>query len=80
MSDSEILAGIAAVAKEHLGWEGPLESETSLVEVMQLDSIKVLTLVVELENHFRICLDPDAAEEIATVGDLVAAISSRLAE
>ena len=74
MSDEEILAGVAAVAREHLGWTGPLRLDMRLVEDLELDSLKQLTLAVEVENHFRICLDPERDHELETVGDLVDAI------
>lgn len=71
-----ILAGIARVAHEHLEWRGTLTPEMRLVEDLELDSLKALTLALEVENHFRVCLDPDAA--IETVADLVAAIQERV--
>jgi acyl carrier protein len=74
--DRDLLAGIADVARLHLGWEGPLAPEMRLVEDLELDSLKMLTLALEVENHFRVCLDPEAG--IETVGDLVAAIRERL--
>ena len=74
MTDAEILAGIAAVAREHLDWTGELRPEMRLVEELQLDSLKLLTLAVEVENRFRICLDEADETAIVTVADLVAAI------
>jgi acyl carrier protein len=79
VDDSEILAGIAAVARRHLGHAGPLEPRTRLVEDLELDSIRLLTLAVEVENHFRICLDEDDDRAIETVGDLVAVVRRELA-
>jgi acyl carrier protein len=48
------------------------------VEDLELDSIRALTLAVEVENRFRIRLDPETESRIATIGDLVAAIRSQL--
>jgi acyl carrier protein len=45
---------------------------TNLVTDLELDSIQQLELVVELENHFAIELEPDEGQEIVTIGDLVA--------
>jgi acyl carrier protein len=75
-SDEEILAGITDVAREHLGWDGALTPEMRLAEEMRLDSLKILTLAVEVENLFRICIDPTMDGQIVTVGDLVEAIRS----
>ena len=74
MTDAEILAGVAAVAREHLDWTGELRAEMRLVEELQLDSLKLLTLAVEVENRFRIRLDEADETAIVTVADLVAAI------
>jgi acyl carrier protein len=76
LTDFDVLAGIAEVAHRHLGWQGRLAPEQRLVEDLELDSLKMLTLALEVENHFRVRLDPEAG--IETVGELVAAIRERL--
>lgn len=78
MTRDEILDGIAAVAEKHLGWSGPLASDMHLVEDLKLDSIRLLTLAVEVENHFRVCLEEGDEAEIDTVGDLAAAVGRKL--
>ncbi len=77
MTDVEILDGITAVARRHVNWQGPVTLEMRLVEDLELDSLKLLTLAVEVENRFQICLDPERDHELVTVADLVAAIRSR---
>ena len=72
----EILQAIGDVARVHVGWEGVLEPEMRLVEDLELDSLKSLTLALEVENRFRIELD--RVEGIVTVGDLVEAIRERI--
>jgi len=74
MNDKAILAGIEAVAREHVGFSGELRPEMRLVEDLELDSLKALTLAVEVENRYRVSLEPVVEAEIATVGDLVAAV------
>ena len=76
MTREAILQDIAQVARLHVGWAGPLDEKMRLVEDLELDSIKTLTLALELENHFRICLPQDA--QIVTVGDLVTTIQGVL--
>ena len=76
VSRTEILAGIAEVAGRHLQWRGPVTDDLRLVEDLELDSLKMLTLALEVENHFRVCLDQEMA--IETVGDLVDAVAERL--
>lgn len=78
VTERRILTGIATVAREHLNWEGQIQRDQRIVETLQLDSLRLLTLVVEIENHFRIMLDEDAGAGIETVGDLVDTIGSKL--
>jgi acyl carrier protein len=80
MTDAEILAGIEEVARDQVGWKGALRPEMLLAEDLELDSLKTLTLAVEVENRFRICLDPDSERQIKTIADLMAAIRDRLDE
>lgn len=75
-SDAQIIDGIAEVARTHLEWNGELRPEMRLVEDLALDSLKSLTLALEVENHFQVCLDEDTA--ILTVGDLMRMIRERL--
>ena len=78
MTDAEILAGIQAVAREHVGFEGELAPEMRLVEDLQLDSIQALTLAVEVENRFRVRLDGEEDAGVATVGELVQAVRRQI--
>jgi acyl carrier protein len=79
MSDeATILAGIAEVARLHLGWEGPLTGDMRLVEDLRLDSVRLLTLAAEVENRFRVFLDELDEGAIETVGDLVSIVKRKL--
>ena len=80
MSDEAILAGVAEVARVHLGWEDPLTPDMRLVEDLRLDSIRLLTLAVEVENRFRVRLDELDEGGIERVGDLVATVKRKLGE
>jgi acyl carrier protein len=77
---SAILAGIQEVAALHLDWHGDLPLEAKLVDDLELDSIRLLTLAVEVENRFRVALEPEDEAGIVTVADLVEAVAHRLAE
>jgi acyl carrier protein len=79
VNDQEILDGIREVARRHLDVDGELRSDVRLAEDLELDSVKILTLAVEVENRFRICLDPSSEARIETVGDLVAEVGRQLA-
>ncbi len=76
LDDREIIAGIAEVARAHLEWRGELRPEMRLVEDLELDSLKSLTLALEVENRFKVYLDQDG--ELITIGDLVQVIRKQL--
>ncbi len=79
MNHDDVLSGLAAVAAENLGWQGPLPPGLRLVEDMNLDSIRLLTLLVAVEDRFQICLEEGDETGIATVGDLAEAVRRKLA-
>jgi len=74
VTETEILTAIQGLAREHLRWNGTLRREMRIVEDLGLDSLKLLTLTIEIENHFRICLDEETEAELVTVGDLARVI------
>ncbi len=78
MTDEEILAGLEAIARERLELEGPLRREASLISELRLDSLRLLTLAVEVENRFRVRLEPEEEGAVVTVGDLVALVRRKL--
>jgi acyl carrier protein len=78
MTEQQILEGVRRVLREHLQIVSPVEMETDFVRDLRLDSLKQLTLVVELENTFRVCFDEGDEEGLRTVGDVVNLIARRL--
>lgn len=80
MSPDEILSAIVGLARDKLDHAGDLTPEARLVEDLELDSVRLMTLAMEVEDHFRICLDEADEAAIVTVGDLVATVERKLAE
>lgn len=81
MTRTEILAGIAEVARAELGVEaGELAPDARLVEDLGFDSLKLLTLAAAVENRFQVALTPEDDERIRTIGDLAAVLEARLGE
>ncbi len=80
MTDDVILAGINRVARERLGLAGDLGPEARLRADVAVDSLALLTLVVELESHFRIRFDDADERGVESVGDLVRVVARHLAE
>jgi acyl carrier protein len=71
MSRGEILEGVRKILEVHLSVREPVSEASDLTADLQLDSLGLLTLVVEIENEFRICFDGDDESGIVRIGDLV---------
>jgi acyl carrier protein len=80
MTPEEILQGIETVAREHLNRSTRLRPEMDLVEDLELDSLQLLTLAVEVENRFRIYLEEKDEAAIRTIGDLVRTVQRKKEE
>jgi acyl carrier protein len=80
MTKHQILEGIRHVLREHLQIATPVGVETDLFHDLELDSLKQLTFVVELENRFRVCFDAGDQEGLRTIGDVVGLIARRIEE
>ena len=80
MTRDEILESIAELARIHLDHNGTITFEQDLIEDLRLDSLKLLTLAVQVENHFQICIESDEEASIRTVADLVSVIENRLSD
>lgn len=74
----QVRAALRAIASR-LGHEGALEPQLRLVEDLRLDSLGLLTLAVEVEDHFRVCLSAEDEAAIRTVGDLERVLLGKLA-
>jgi acyl carrier protein len=81
MSDAgdDELTALAEIARAKLGWQGSLAPGMRLTEALALDSLRRLTLVVEVEDRFRISLDEQDETGIETVADLVDVIRRKRA-
>lgn len=76
MSD-EVLDEVRRIFAQELGRSEAVLPEHELVGDLRVDSVAVLTLVVGLENRFRVILPEEAAEGVRTVADLVRLVHAR---
>ena len=74
-----ILEVLTGILREHLDFDGEVHPDLRLVEDVGLDSLRMLTLVVEVENSFSICLEEGDEQGVVTVSDLAALVEVRLA-
>jgi len=78
--EAEVLSAVRRIFAEELQRQDPVELEHELGADLQLDSVQLLTLVVGLEDAFRVALAEEDAGEVRTVGDLVRLVARRRAE
>lgn len=71
---------IRRTVQVELGLPGAVRPEDDLVLDLHLDSVGLLTLVVELENAFRIALREEDAAQVRTVSDLCSLVERRKEE
>ena len=65
-----VVRSLREIFSEHLSLDG-IDEDTGLFSQLNLDSLQQLTLVVEIENRFKICFDEADEESLETVSDLV---------
>lgn len=73
----EVLAEIRRIARDELAVAREVLPENDLVTDLMLDSVGLLTLVVGLEDRFRIALAEEDAAGVRTVADLASLVLSR---
>ena len=73
----EVLGEIGRVLREELGMSRAPRPEDDLVSDLQLDSVGLLTLVVGLEDRFRVALKEEDAAALRTVRDLATLVVRR---
>lgn len=78
MKDTEIFAAVQGILVEHLQVPHTVTMETDIQRDLALDSLRQLTFVVELENRFRICFEPEDERGLVTLGDVVQLVHRRL--
>ena len=76
---STVLERVTKVVVDRLGVdESEIKMEASFREDLGADSLDVVELVMELEDEFDTEISDDDAEKIATVGDAVSFIETKV--
>jgi acyl carrier protein len=66
--------------RDELGLSREVKPGDDLVTDLQLDSVGLLTLVVGLEDRFRVALAEEDASRVRTVSELAALVAQRAGE
>lgn len=76
-TEPEIILAIQQILAEHLGIDRAIGPSTRILGDLELDSLAQLTLVTELENHFRLCFDEGDEAGVVTVADLARLVAEK---
>lgn len=76
---STVFERVSKVVVDRLGVdEGEVKLEASFRDDLGADSLDVVELVMELEDEFDMEISDEDAEKIATVGDAISYIESKV--
>lgn len=76
----EILEAIGQVLRTHCNITKEVTLDARLAEDLGLDSVGLLTMAVEVENHFQTVLGEEPENPPRTVRDVVSLVTQRLSE
>ncbi len=78
MNEAAIFEQVHGILRDVLKRDVPLQLTTDFRRDLHLDSLKLLELVVAIENHFEISLEPGDEAALSTVGDVVRFLATRV--
>ena len=72
MTEQEILAGLAEIVNEETGLETEaVQLDKSFTEDLDIDSISMMTIVVNAEEKFDVTIPDEEVKNLKTVEDAV---------
>jgi acyl carrier protein len=77
LSHDEVLAGLAEIVNEETGIDtDSVKLEKSFTNDLDIDSISMMTIVVNAEEKFSVKIPDEEVKNLITVGDAVNFITS----
>ncbi|MBJ7280681.1 MAG: acyl carrier protein [Actinomycetes bacterium] len=77
LSHDEVLAGLAEIVNEETGIDtDSVKLEKSFTNDLDIDSISMMTIVVNAEEKFSVKIPDEEVKNLLTVGDAVNFITS----
>ena len=71
-SEQEILEGLADIVNEETGIDqGDVQADKSFTDDLDIDSLSMMTIVVNAEDKFGVRIPDEEVKNLATVGDAV---------
>ena len=79
-SEQEILSGLAEIVNEETGLPvDSVELDKSFTDDLDIDSLSMMTIVVNAEEKFGVRIPDDEVKNLTTVGDAVGFIAKNQA-
>ena len=78
-TEHDILNAVADILRQECKIERDILPDTRLAEDLELDSVGMLTLAVEVENRYQLILEDDVENPPRTVRDVVLLVQKALA-
>jgi len=78
VSEGEIFHSISELVTKTMKREVEISMTTDFRRDLQLDSLKLLELIVAIEDRFEVCLEPGDEAALITVGDVVRFLATRV--
>ena len=76
-SEQEILAGLAEIINEETGIDAAsVQSDKSFTDDLDIDSLSMMTIVVNAEEKFDVRIPDEEVKNLVTVGDAVRYITN----
>ena len=80
LSNDEVLAGLAEIVNDETGIDAAeVTPEKSFTDDLDIDSLSMMTIVVNAEEKFGVTIPDDEVKNLKTVGDAVTFITSNQA-
>jgi acyl carrier protein len=77
LSEQDILSGLAEIVNEETGLPADaVQLEKSFTDDLDIDSLSMMTIVVNAEEKFGVRIPDDEVKNLKTVGDAVSYIQS----
>ena len=77
LSEQEILSGLAEIVNEETGLAADaVQLDKSFTDDLDIDSLSMMTIVVNAEEKFSVRIPDDDVKNLKTVGDAVSYIQT----
>ncbi len=74
MTAEELTTEISRMFSDYLGKAEPLDPSLDLVDDVELESVQVMEVIVEIEDHYDIAIDLEGLSNVRTINELAALV------